>query len=295
MTAQDGTGHGGTGLVGTGQDGAGQIGPGQVRAGHSAGRRFEGRRVLVVGGAHGIGAACAARFAHEGARVAIADLDLDAARATVENLPESAPSAGTPHIAIQMDITDRDSVDAAVAEAAQHLGGLDVLANVAGGDDTEGPAFEDLDDHTWTRMLDWNLMGAVRAMRAVLPHLRDSEHPAVVSVSSVNALMAFGGEPYSAAKVGLISLTQNLAADLGPEGIRVNTVAPGTVRTRVWDGRDENLDTMRQMYPLGRVGEPEDIASAVAFLASDDAAWITGHTLPVDGGVLLRGPGTRTG
>lgn len=251
-------------------------------------RTFDGRRVLVVGGAHGIGAACAARFARDGAQVAVADLDLDAARATVMTL---AGASAAPHLAVQMDITDRGSVDAAVAEAVKQLGGLDVLANVAGGDDTGYPAFDDLDDETWTRMLDWNLLGPVRATRAALPHLRASDHAAVVSVSSVNALMAFGGPPYSAAKLGLLSVTQNLAAELAPDRIRVNAVAPGTVRTRVWGEDGKESERMRHMYPLGRVGEPEDIAAAVAFLASDDASWITGHTLPVDGGVLLRGPG----
>lgn len=251
-------------------------------------RTFDGRRVLVVGGAHGIGAACAARFARDGAQVAVADLDLDAARATVVTL---AGASAALHLAVQMDITDRGSVDAAVAEVVTQLGGLDVLANVAGGDDTGYPAFDDLDDETWTRMLDWNLLGPVRATRAALPHLRASDHAAVVSVSSVNALMAFGGPPYSAAKRGLLSVTQNLAAELAPDGIRVNAVAPGTVRTRVWGEDGKDSERMRHMHPLGRVGEPEDIAAAVAFLASDDASWITGHTLPVDGGVLLRGPG----
>lgn len=275
---------------------------------------FHGRRVLVVGGAHGIGAACATRFARDGARVVIADLDLDAARATLEGLPTTVPGTGgtapgdrrpdrprggaaaslRPHAAVRMDITDAAAVDSAVAEAAEHLGGLDVLANVAGGDDTGIPPFDELDDATWTRMIDWNLMGAVRCSRAALPHLRRSEHPAIVSVSSVNALMAFGGEPYSAAKAGLISLTENLASSLAVDGIRVNAVAPGTVRTRVWGEGGEGSAAMRHMYPLGRVGEPEDIAAAVAFLASDDASWITGHTLPVDGGVLLRGPGPST-
>ena len=250
--------------------------------------RFHGRRVLVVGGAHGIGAACAARFARDVAQVAVADLDVEAARATVEKLEGS--DAGQ-HVAVQMDMTDRSSVDAAVAEVVEHLGGLDVLANVAGGDDTGYPPFEDLDDETWARMLDWNLLGAVRTIRAALPHLRASDHGAVVSVSSVNALMAFGGPPYSAAKLGLLAVTKNLATEFAADGIRVNAVAPGTVRTRVWGEDGKDSEQMRHMYPLGRVGEPEDIAAAVAFLASDDASWITGHTLPVDGGVLLRGPG----
>lgn len=253
--------------------------------------RFHGRRVLVVGGAHGIGAACAARFARDGAQVAVADLDVEAARATVEKLEGSDTGQ---HVAVQTDMTDRSSVDAAVAEVVEHLGGLDVLANVAGGDDTGYPPFEDLDDETWARMLDWNLLGAVRTIRAALPHLRASDHGAVVSVSSVNALMAFGGPPYSAAKLGLLAVTKNLATEFAADGIRVNAVAPGTVRTRVWGEDGKDSEQMRHMYPLGRVGEPEDIAAAVAFLASDDASWITGHTLPVDGGVLLRGPGPGT-
>ncbi len=107
-----------------------------------------------------------------------------------------------------------------------------------------------------------------------------------MSISSVNGLAAFGEVPYSAAKAGLGLLTRNLAVELGPVGIRVNVVAPGTVRTRVWDGQTGGADRLRPLYPLGRVGEPADIAAAVAFLASDDAAWITGVTLPVDGGAL---------
>jgi NAD(P)-dependent dehydrogenase (short-subunit alcohol dehydrogenase family) len=106
-----------------------------------------------------------------------------------------------------------------------------------------------------------------------------------VTVSSINAFTALGSEAYSSAKAGLTSLTGNLAASLGHDGIRVNAVAPGTIRTRVWDSQAGGADRLAPLYPLGRVGEPEDIAAAVAFLASRDAAWITGHTLPVDGGL----------
>jgi NAD(P)-dependent dehydrogenase (short-subunit alcohol dehydrogenase family) len=105
-------------------------------------------------------------------------------------------------------------------------------------------------------------------------------------ISSVNGLSAFGEEPYAAAKAGLTILAKNLAARYGPEGIRFNVVAPGTIRTRVWDDQPGALDRIVRMYPLGRIGEPEDIAAAVAFLASADASWITGITLPVDGGIL---------
>ncbi|HEU5486816.1 MAG TPA: SDR family oxidoreductase, partial [Microlunatus sp.] len=162
---------------------------------------------------------------------------------------------------------------------------LDVLVNVAGGS-TPMPSFEELPDETWDAMLDLNLTGAMRCIRAALPHLSRQPGAAVVSVSSVNGLAAFGEEPYSAAKAGLGVLTRNLAVRYGPAGVRVNAVAPGTVRTRVWDDQEGGADRLRPLYPLGRVGEPGDIAAAVAFLASADASWITGVTLPVDGGVL---------
>jgi meso-butanediol dehydrogenase/(S,S)-butanediol dehydrogenase/diacetyl reductase len=114
--------------------------------------------------------------------------------------------------------------------------------------------------------------------------------PAIVIVSSINAHVALGSEPYSSAKAGLAALTRNLALYLAPDGVRVNAVAPGTIRTRVWQGQEGGAERMRPLYPLGRVGEPDDVAGAVVFLASTDAAWITGHTLPVDGGLLLAHP-----
>jgi hypothetical protein len=133
---------------------------------------------------------------------------------------------------------------------------------------------------------------ADQAARAAIPHLRNSaKSPAIVNVSSINALAALGSEPYSSAKARIGALTINLAASLAAEGIRVNTVAPATIRTRNWEGQEGGADRFRHLYPLGRVGEPEDVAAAVAFLASSDAAWITGHTLPVDGGLMT---GART-
>jgi NAD(P)-dependent dehydrogenase (short-subunit alcohol dehydrogenase family) len=193
---------------------------------------------------------------------------------------------------VQLDVTDRSSVDHAVGLGASELGQVDTLVNVAGGDIEHG-TFEDTDDELWTRVLELNLVGVVRCCRAAIPHLRRSTRsPAIVTVSSVNAFTALGSEAYSSAKAGLTSLTGNLAASLAHDGVRVNAVAPGTIRTRVWDGQPGGADRLQPLYPLGRVGEPEDVAGAIAFLASSDAAWITGHTLPVDGG-LLAGDGSR--
>jgi len=253
------------------------------------GGRFDGATALVTGGAHGIGRACAIRLADEGARVAVLDLDEGAAHEVVSQLERVGER---PHLAVHMDVTDRSSVDRAIGRAAGELGQIDTLVNVAGGDVAHG-TFDDTEDELWTRVLELNLLGVVRCCRAAIPHLRRSTmSPAIVTVSSVNAFTALGSEAYSSAKAALTSLTGNLAASLGHEGIRVNAVAPGTIRTRVWDSQAGGADRLQPLYPLGRVGEPEDIAAAIAFLASRDAAWITGHTLPVDGG-LLAGDSSR--
>jgi meso-butanediol dehydrogenase/(S,S)-butanediol dehydrogenase/diacetyl reductase len=253
------------------------------------GGRFDGAAALVTGGAHGIGRACAARLAAEGARVAVLDLDERAAQDAVAQL---AQPGDRPHLAVHVDVTDRASVDQAIGRAASELGQIDTLVNVAGGDVEHG-TFDDTDDDVWTRVLELNLLGVVRCCRSAIPHLRRSTmSPAIVTISSINAFTALGSEAYSSAKAGLTSLTGNLAASLAQDGIRVNGVAPGTIRTRVWHGQEGGADRLQPLYPLGRVGEPEDIAGAVAFLASRDAAWITGHTLPVDGGLLI-GDGSR--
>lgn len=253
------------------------------------GFRFEGRTVLLTGGSVGIGRAFAARAAAEGAQVVVTDLHPDQAEQTARALPGPGQ-----HTALALDVTDDESVRQAIGRVVRQYGHLDVLVNVAGGD-TDHPEFEATDDDVWRQMLDLNLLGAVRTCRAAVPQLRRTgRSPAIVNVSSVNGLTALGSEPYSAAKAALGSMTANLAASLGPDGIRVNAVAPGTIRTRVWDAQPGGADRLRGLYPLGRVGEPADVASAIAFLASDDAAWITGQMLPVDGG-LLTGPGRTLG
>ncbi|GIF75938.1 SDR family NAD(P)-dependent oxidoreductase [Asanoa siamensis] len=247
---------------------------------------FRGTGGVGDGAARGIGRAVAARLGAEGAAVALVDRDEAAVAAAAEEIGG---------LALTCDVTDRSTVDAAVAAVVARYGRLDVLVNNVGV--SLGTPFEAIDAAAWQEQAGPTLHGAVGCVQAALPHLLAA--PAggsVVTIGSVNGLAAFGDIVYSAAKAGLQSLTQNLAvlysrrelARRGSDskGIRFNLVAPGTVRTAAWGERPASLDRLARQYPAGRVGEPEDIAAAVAFLASDDASWITGIVLPVDGGAM---------
>ncbi|MBA8794962.1 NAD(P)-dependent dehydrogenase (short-subunit alcohol dehydrogenase family) [Friedmanniella endophytica] len=256
--------------------------------------RFEDRTALVTGGAHGIGRAAVARLLDEGARVAVADRDADQAEQTVVALAAGADPADGPDrargarlLALGCDVTDRSQVETAVARTVERFGGLDHVVCVAGA--SAGTAdLAATDDDVWRAMFELNLLGATRVLRAAEPALTAAaaagRGATAVLVGSVNGLAAWGEEPYAVAKAGLVNLAANLAVRWGPRGIRINVVAPGTVRTRVWDGRPDDLKRLARAYPLGRVGEPAEVAAAIAFLASNDASWITGVTLPVDGG-----------
>ncbi|WP_432888780.1 SDR family NAD(P)-dependent oxidoreductase [Kribbella sp. CA-245084] len=244
-------------------------------------RRFEGKVALVTAAAQGIGSAVARRLADEGASVVVTDLQ-------VEKVGEVAAGIGEQALPLRVDVTDRDDVDAAVAAAVERFGRLDVVVNNAGGC-IVSTVPEDTTSEEWHAQLDLTLVGASRCIQAALPQLVKNRGN-VVTISSVNGLAAFGNIEYAAAKAGQIAMTVNYAARYGDLGVRFNVVAPGTIRTPNWDNQPDTLERFGKMYPLGRVGEPEDIAAAVAFLASEDASWITGHTLPVEGGVLT-GPG----
>ncbi|QJS08528.1 SDR family oxidoreductase [Streptomyces argyrophyllae] len=251
--------------------------------------RFAGHAVLVTGGARGIGAAVARRLAEEGGRVLVTDRDLPEAERTASALRRQGLAAE----AFACDVADRAAVEAAVAHAVAAFGSLDVLVNSAAHCTADIALFEDDPEEAWARDLDITLTGAYRCCRAALPHLAACGRGAIVSIGSVNGAQDFGNHGYSAAKAGLGSLTRTLAGHAAPRGVRVNLVVPGTVRTSAWEGRDDELDAVRPLYPLGRVGEPEDVAAAVAFLASRDAAWITGTSLVVDGGLTAVNTGFR--
>ncbi|MFD5032472.1 SDR family NAD(P)-dependent oxidoreductase [Streptomyces sp. NPDC058220] len=248
-------------------------------------QRFDGYGVLITGAGQGIGAATARRLAAEGARVLVTDLDEKRAATAAGSIPGA--------VAFGCDVAERSSVEAAVAYAVECFGSLDVLVNNAYACTLDAPLFEDEPDEVWARDLDITLTGAFRCARAALPHLVASGRGSIVTIGSVNGEQDFGNHAYSAAKAGLTSLTRTLAGHAAPRGVRVNLVAPGTIHTDAWTGREAELGRAAAHYPMGRVGTPDDIAAAVAFLASPDASWITGTTLPVDGGLLTSNVGLR--
>ncbi|MGN6204278.1 SDR family NAD(P)-dependent oxidoreductase [Humibacter sp.] len=243
--------------------------------------RFDDRVAVVSGAANGIGWATTERLLDEGARVALLDREPEVAASRLAERTERDPSTAERTAVFECDVMDAASVDRAVASALERFGRVDVLASVAGGDHF---VEDGLDEAHWNEIVSLNLHGPMRLIRACREALMASRG-AIVMVSSVNGIAAYGEPAYGSAKAGLTLLAKNLAVEFGPSGVRINVVAPGTVRTRVWDHQG-GPDALAPMYPLGRVGEPADIAAAIAFLASDDASWITGVTLPVDGGSL---------
>ncbi len=245
--------------------------------------RFTDRVAVVTGAGSGIGLEIATRFAAEGAAVAVADVDGDSASAVAAALRRLGGDA----LAVDVDVTDRAAVSRLVARVQGRWGRVDVLVNNAGSA-TDGSLHE-LAEADWDSDVDVVLKGAFLVTQAVLPTMVARERGVIIAVGSVNALTYLGNDAYSAAKAGLISLTRGIAVRYGRHGIRANVIAAGTVRTPAWSQRlatdPELLDRLASWYPLGRVGAPADIASAALFLASDDASWISGAVLPVDGGL----------
>lgn len=241
---------------------------------------------LVTGAAHGIGRAIALHLAREGAAVAVLDLDGKGADDTARLIRDDGGTA----FAIGADITDMDALAAALDACEAAIGPVTLLVNNAAFTEAGDLAGIGLD--TWHKEIDVNLNGTYHCLRAVLPRMQARGGGAVVNISSVNGVRYFGNPAYSAAKAALINLTQSVASEYGRHGIRCNAVLPGSVRTDniTWKIRQEKdpqvFEKLARWYPMGRVAEPEDIAKAVSFLGSDEAGYITGVALPVDGGLL---------
>jgi NAD(P)-dependent dehydrogenase (short-subunit alcohol dehydrogenase family) len=245
-------------------------------------RRFEGRVAFVTGAGNGIGKATALRLADEGATVVISDRVADALTATAETLRE----AGAPVTEHLLDVSREEDWIRAVAAAVEEHGRLDVVVNNAGFSHVARVTDYAVDD--WRALHETNVMGTFLGLKHTIPLLRESEAAAIVNVASTMGLMGFPGIPsYSASKGAVIALTRQVALDFAP-GIRVNCVCPGPTKTERLAGIVASGDVDESLLignvPLGRWAAPSEVAAAIAFLASEDASFITGTALVVDGG-----------
>jgi 2-hydroxycyclohexanecarboxyl-CoA dehydrogenase len=247
--------------------------------------RLRDEIAFVTGGASGIGAASARRLASEGARVVIGDLDEPGAKVVADELDG---------LAVPLDVSDRESVGDAFATAARELGPVSVLVNSAGTD--RFAMFVDTDEDVWDFVLQVNLRGTLACTRAVLPSMYEQRRGAVVNVASEAGRMgAYAGATYSAAKAGVIGFTKAIARESARYAVRCNAVSPGPIDTPLLEAAASEFgrrgaqlrESMVGLTVMQRMGDADEVAAAIAFLASSDASYITGHTLPVSGGLSM--------
>lgn len=249
-----------------------------------ASARFAGRRAAITGAANGIGRATALRLAKEGASLALLDIEAAPLAATAE----ACRAAGAPAVLpLTADLTQEAAVADAFARIGRELGPLDILFNNVGQSARErSRQFHESEPETWRFVLNVSLMTTMLVSRQVVPGMRERRAGRIVNMSTESAFYGdVGMVDYAAAKMGVIGFTRSLARELAPFRVNVNAVAPGAIRTRAHDRLPpEVIDKVRNSVPMGFVAEPEDVAGVVAFLASDDARYITGQTLLIDGG-----------
>lgn len=243
---------------------------------------FAGKFVAVTGAAGGIGQALCRHFGRQGAKIGAVDRNT-----AVRDFVAAVAKEGIAAEAEVADVGDPEGVARAFAGLTARLGAVDILVNNAGF--SNHPTLAQTNPEGWRDALNGNLNGAYNCAYTVLPGMRERGGGVIINIGSVNGLAALGDPAYSAAKAGMISLTRSLALEYGRYGVRVNIVLPGTVRTPIWTERTKKdpkvLATLERWYPLRRIVEPEDVARAVGFLASENAAAITGAALPVDCGL----------
>jgi 3-oxoacyl-[acyl-carrier protein] reductase len=246
---------------------------------------LEGKVAIVTAAAGGgIGKATATRLAEEGAIVVVTDSHERRTRETVEELSDRFPGRID---GFALDVTCPDDIERITREVLLKRGRIDILVNNAG-INVLG-AVDKISIEDWARIFDVNLTGAFHLIRAVLPSMRKQRSGAIINVSSVAAWSMLGGSdaPYAAAKAGMLALTRAVAAESGPDGIRCNAVAPGIVLTKWVEKNMAGVARQADHTPLRRLGKPEDIAATIAFLASDDASFITGEAITVSGGLYM--------
>lgn len=254
-------------------------------------KRFEHKTIVVTGGGGGIGGATCRRFGEEGGRVAVFDLNLEAA----EKVAEQIRAEGGTAQAVRCDITDRDSVNAAVAATEAQWGSIDVLVNNAGWDVFK--PFTKTEPAQWDKLIAINLVGALNLHHAVLPGMAARKTGRVVNIASDAARVGSSGEAvYAACKGGLVAFSKTIAREHARHGITVNVVCPGPTDTALFAdykegaGNPEKLmEAFTRSIPLGRIGQPADLPGAIAFFASEDAAYVTGQVLSVSGGLTMNG------
>lgn len=243
--------------------------------------RLDTKIAIVTGAGQGIGAAIAAKLAAEGATVAVTDINEETAKAT-------AGALGNGSIGVRTDVTDRNSVNALVDQVMAQFGRVDVLVNNAGWDKAE--PFIDSEPATWDRIIQINLYGQLHTCHKVLPIMARQGYGRVVNIASDSGRVGSSGEAvYSAAKGGVIAFTKTIAREMARAGVTANCVSPGPTDTALFAsiGGEKLREALKKAIPLKRLGQPEDLANAVAFLASDEAAFITGQTVSVSGGLTM--------
>ncbi|MGE5432098.1 MAG: 3-oxoacyl-[acyl-carrier-protein] reductase [Syntrophomonadaceae bacterium] len=246
-------------------------------------KRLENRVAIVTGGAQGIGKAAILKFASEGATCVIWDVNEGKGNELVKELEAD----GTKALFIKVDVTSPESTENAAREVLGKYGKIDILVNNAG--ITRDASFMKMTFEQWKQVIDVNLSGVFNCTKAVVPSMVENKSGKIINTSSVVGLYGnFGQTNYVATKSGVIGMTKTWARELGRKGINVNAVAPGFIATDMVAAMPENvLEGMRAKTPLGRLGTPEDIANAYLFLASDEACYVNGAVLSVDGGITI--------
>jgi 3-oxoacyl-[acyl-carrier protein] reductase len=248
------------------------------------GNSYEGRVAIVTGASRGIGRAIAETLARRGAQLVISDINIDQAKTTAQ---EIAAGTGCKAIAVHVDVSRFESAKEMVDLALKEYGKVDILVNNAG--ITRDTLLMRMEESDWDAVINVNLKGAFNCSKAVIRAMMKQHYGRIVNISSVSGLAGQTGQVnYSASKAGLVGFTKALAREVGSRQITVNAIAPGFVPTALTQDLPAELkDYFMKMIPLGRWGSAQDIASAVAFLASDEAGYITGHVLSVDGGMFM--------